>query len=125
MFRHNNFMTNKTIRIRFEGDDVVIDIIAKGSEETKSEATPAVEVTANGNEPVRPKVKTKTTRKAKKGKASKPEVKTTGSGKRKKISQEVIDQINMLRDDQGMTSKQIADELGISLPTVNKYYQVK
>lgn len=40
-----------------------------------------------------------------------------------KITQDIIGQINYLRDEEGMTSKQIADELNISLSSINRHYR--
>ena len=47
------------------------------------------------------------------------------SGKGVRITQNIIDSINYMRDEEKATSKEIAKELGISLATVNRYYRPK
>jgi len=54
--------------------------------------------------------------------AKSPRVKNERKAK-VKITKDIIDQISYLRDEEGMTSKQIAEELNISLSSINRYYR--
>jgi len=107
------------IIIKFEGNDVIIrgpkeilkivvDPVFVGAKEIIGPAEPA-------------------TIKKYKGKKSKKPAKVVSKPKERKaktkITPDIINQINYLRDDENMTSKQIAEELNIGLSTVNRYYR--
>ena len=112
------------ILIKFEGNDVII----RGPREIlKIVINPAVEGIQKITEPAEPVITKRRMAKIIKQKptkiVSKPIGKITALGKGKRVTQEIIDQIKYLRDDEKMNSKQIAEELGISLVTVNRHYR--
>jgi hypothetical protein len=109
-------MNNKTIRIKFDGNDVIIDIIAKEAEGITNV------VNAAANEPAKP-VFERQLKKFRKTKVKPVAGKKPGLGRGNRVTPEMIDQIKYLRDEEKMTSRQVADELGMSLNTVNRHYR--
>ena len=115
--------------IRYEGNDVII----KGPREIlKIVIDPAMSI-QRITETTKPDIKItglKLTEspKPKTGRklfvyTAKPKVKRDPKPKGKRLTQDDINQIEYLRDEEHMTSAQVAKEMGISIPTCNKYYR--
>lgn len=112
------------IVIKFEGGDVII----RGPKDIlKIVIDPVVGGIQTITEPVKSDISKKRMVKKPKIKpakiVSKPKDKKTALGRGNRVTQQIIDQIAYLRDEEKMTSKQIAEEVGISLATVNRYYR--